>query len=163
MSFKKVNKLRPQSPDKILKRNGENQMALARFAHVNEVLDEINDFGVYSIPDISDDGAVTVTTSKGVINVLGLDNEVGNVNPSFDGSVDIDIICPEYTPANLYMQITPYYLGSADDNFVPIVAAINANLSGSIVLNIRNASPVADGTAQLEGTFKIFFEFKDFS
>lgn len=124
------------------------------------VAGDVANTGSYEL-DLSVSNTVTVTTQKGIIDIVGM-GLPGNIpDVSFGSAELIYINNPELdltlaNRENIYIQYSLYYSPSGDDTAIPYVLATTA-LTG-IELSIFNASPVAAGADQWTGAFYLYYE-----
>lgn len=161
MGLKIFRKLFPASPDQIIRNAQYKEAALPRFAHLNELVDQVNDIAAYSI-DLSAVTTLAVTTSKGIIAVT-IDTGASDPDPAFATSVSFTITNDDI-PADLnsvYVQVTPYYtiVPAADDLAIPYVI-VAGNIADTITLSIYNASPTAAGADQWTGVLYLYYEIR---
>jgi hypothetical protein len=104
---------------------------------------------------------VQVATLKGIIEIQNF----AAVVPAGDysGFVQMWINNPELllTTANrdnIYVQITPYYSPSGDDNVIPYVLPKGFVTPNGLGINIYNANPAGPGANEGEGSFYIYYE-----
>lgn len=156
--FKLLNKIFPASPDSILKKATEAEAAVARMAHVNTIINDLSDIGRYEI-DLDITTTLDVNTNKGIIDITNIDP---TLDPGFNGYSIITLVnAPVLNIANrdnLYIQLTPYYNATGDDNFVPYVLA--SGFLDGFNIKIYNASSVAVGVDQASGPFYLYYEIK---
>lgn len=157
--FRLLKKLYPKSPDPILQKSKYAEAALARMAHVNSIIGDLNDIGHYEL-DADITLSLPVTTSKGIIDISNWDK----VTPvtAFGGWTAITLTNnPILNVANrdgLYLQVTPYYSRSIDDDFIPY--ALPIGFLDGLNIAIYDACPSAAAANQGEGAFYIYYEIK---
>lgn len=111
--------------------------------------------------DLTTGGVITVTTTKGVIELKNFD--IFTISPALGNAGVINLFNPGMdfsNPDNVYLQITPYYKRLGDDNFIPYV--LPTGYVGGSDLSIYNLSPALPGTAQQTGLFYIYYEMYNF-
>lgn len=161
MAIKLLQKLFPASPDPIIASHQIKEAALPRFAHLNEVVGDVSDYGFYTL-DASSTLTVPVTTSKGIIEIMNFDDVLAVPAPSFVTSVGLHIYNADISTNadDNYVQITPYYIQAASDKAIPYILVTGA-LTNQVNLAVYNASPAVAGAGQWKGTFYIFYEVKN--
>lgn len=125
------------------------------------VAGDVANTGSYEL-DLVLTNTVTVTTQKGIIDILGM-GLPGNIPAISFGSAEVIYI---NNPAldltvgnreNIYIQYSVYYSPSGDDTAIPYVLATTA--PSGLELSIFNASPVAPGiTDQWTGDLYLYYE-----
>jgi len=161
MAIKLLQKLFPASPDPVIASHQIREAALPRFAHLNEVVGDVSDYGFY-IVDASSTLVVPVTTSKGIIEIENFDSVFAVPDPSFVTSVGLYIYNADISTDadNNYVQITPYYIQAFTDTAIPYILVTGA-VTNHVSLAIYNASPAVAGAGQWTGSFYIFYEVKN--
>jgi len=116
--------------------------------------------GSYEL-DLVVTNVVTVTTQKGIIDILGIDGV--SPAPSFNSSDLIYINNPELNLTvpnreNVYIQYSVYYSPGANDDYaLPYVIATGLAPNG-FEFNIFNASPVVATANNWTGEFYLYYE-----
>lgn len=105
---------------------------------------------------------IEVNTLKGIIELNKFDVFMTNPKPAFGSPVQLYINNPaldltEANRDNVYVQITPYYKRSVDDNALPYVVP-NGFIINGLGVEVYNASPQPAGTKQWEGALYIYYE-----
>lgn len=161
MAIKLLQKLFPASPDPVIASHQIREAALPRFAHLNELVNDISDIAYYTV-DASSTSVVSVTTSKGIIEILNFESVATLPAPSFVSTSPLYIYNADISTNadDNYVQITPYYIQALSDKAIPYILVTGA-LTNQVSLNIYNASPAGAGVNQWEGTFYIFYEIKN--
>lgn len=161
MAIKLLQKLFPASPDPVIASHQIREAALPRFAHLNELVNDISDIAYYTV-DASSTSVVSVTTSKGIIEINNFESVASLPTPSFAVSSPLYIYNADISTNadDNYVQITPYYIQALGDKAIPYILVTGA-LTNQVSLNIYNASPAVAGANQWEGTFYIFYEIKN--
>ena len=161
MAIKLLQKLFPSSPDPVIASHQIREAALPRFAHLNEVVGDVSDYGFYTV-DASSTLVVPVTTSKGIIEIDNFESVATLPAPSFVTTSPLYIYNTDIStnPDDNYVQITPYYIQAITDRAIPYILVAGA-LTNQVTLNIYNASPAVAGANQWAGTFYIFYEIKN--
>jgi len=124
------------------------------------VAGDVANTGSYEL-DLTLTNIVTVTTQKGIIDILGM-GLPGNVPAVSFGSAEVIYINnPELdltlaNRENIYIQYSVYYSPTGDDTAIPYVLATTA--PSGIEFSIFNASPVAAGDDQWTGDFYLYYE-----
>jgi hypothetical protein len=116
--------------------------------------------GSYEL-DLGATNVVTVTTQKGIIDILGMGSVTTTPDPSYANPEVIYINNPalDLTVANrenIYIQYSVYYSPSGDDTAIPYV--LTTGVTTGLELSIFNASPVAAGSDQWTGEFYLYYE-----
>lgn len=114
--------------------------------------------------DLSTGTTVTVQALRGVITFSNLDSLGPDPEPGCASAVTITLYNPRLNfdnPEKVYLNLTPYYVLSGDDSFVPHTVVATINGDGADIL-LYNVSPVAAGANQGEGTLKFYYEFFSF-
>jgi hypothetical protein len=160
MSIKLVRPLAPASPDPIIAKHPIKEAALPRFAHLNELVGELNDIAHYDL-DLTSTTVVNVTTTKGIIDITGMDSLSPDPDVAFGSPVFILIANPDVTfnTDQTYLQLTPYYNPAVFDNAIPYVL-VSGMIANGVYTVIYNASPAAAGANQWEGLFYLYYEMK---
>lgn len=159
-SFKLLRKIFPASPDKYLKYAPSSQATLARMAHLNGIINEINDYGFYE-HDFSLTNIVNVTTSKGIIEFTNF-TASGPSGP-FNDFTYFEISHPMLLSSvvdvdQVYIQLSVYYTPtSPGDSVVPYVIASGGGPVGRQFKIYNAATP---DTNDWEGLFYIYYEIK---
>jgi hypothetical protein len=113
--------------------------------------------------DITQTNVVTVNTTTGIIDILGMGtNEFLTPTPSFGTVVDIIIDNPglNLTLANrdnVYVQYSLYYNRAADDNAIPYLISTGFITQG-LNFELFNASPAIGSPSQWQGALYVYFE-----
>jgi hypothetical protein len=121
---------------------------------------DVANTGSYEL-DLTLTNIVTVTTQKGIIDILGM-GLPGNIPAVSFGSAEVIYINnPELdltlaNRENIYIQYSVYYSPTGDDTAIPYVLATTA--PSGIEFSIFNASPVAAGADQWTGAFYLYYE-----
>lgn len=122
---------------------------------------DVANTGSYEL-DLAVTNVVTVTTQKGIIDIVGM-GVPGNIPAISFGSAELIYINnPELNLTvanreNIYIQYSLYYSPAIDDTAIPYVLATTAPTVG-LELSIFNASPVAEGANQWTGAFYLYYE-----
>jgi hypothetical protein len=159
-NFKVMQKLIPASPDPALKANPDSQATLARFAHINKVIDELDDYGFYE-HDFSSTNIVDVTTSKGIIEFTNF-TASGPSGPFNDFTYFViahpSLLSTVVDVDQVYIQLSVYYNSTGlNDDVVPYVIATGALPAGR-EFKIYNAATSAAN--DWTGLFYIYYEIK---
>jgi len=111
--------------------------------------------------DITATGLVTVTTTRGIIDITGMGSSVP-LTPAlaYGSSVGFLINNPDLdltfaNKDNIYVQYSVYYSQVGSDNTVPHLIA--AGVSAGLGFNLYNASPVA-GASNWRGELYVYYE-----
>lgn len=159
MSIKLVRPLVPASPDPVIAKHAIREAALPRFAHLNELVGELNDVGYYNL-DVTSTLIVDITTTKGIIDITGMDTLAPDPDVAFGSAVVILLTHPDipFTTDDTYVQLTPYYNPAVDDAAIPYTL-VTGMLNG-VNVSIFNASPAVAGAGQWAGLFYLYYEIK---
>ena len=117
--------------------------------------------GSYEL-DLAVTNVVTVTTQKGIIDIIGM-GVPGNIpGPSYATPELIYINNPELNLTvanreNIYIQYSIYYSPAIDDNAIPYVLATGAVTTG-LELSVFNANPAIAGANNWDGAFYLYYE-----
>jgi len=125
-----------------------------------DVLGNISETAFYE-HDLTTGGIINVTTNKGVIELYNFD--IYTVTPGLGNAAVINInnTNMDYSNADkVYLQITPYYKRTGDDNFIPYI--LPTGYVGGSDLSIYNLSPAPAGPDQQTGLFYIYYETYNF-
>lgn len=116
----------------------------------------------YYTLDYSQGFTVNVTTQKGVIEIINFSAAV-NPAPAFATASPLVIQNDDITfgnADNIYVQLTPYYRPTTNDNFIPYLLTTGAIVGQESA--IFNASPAIILANQGEGLFYIYYELYQF-
>jgi hypothetical protein len=108
--------------------------------------------------DASINSVVTVTTPRGIIDIVGL---VSLPSPAFGSVTTFSIDNPELelTVANrdnVYLQYSLYYSPSVDDNAIPYL--ISTGMAAGLNFSLYNANPAVAGANNWEGALYVYYE-----
>jgi hypothetical protein len=112
--------------------------------------------------DITQTSLVTVTTPRGIIDILGLGSApLLTPNPAFASTTAFFINNPELDLTignrdNIYIQYSVYYSASGVDNAIPYL--INTGLASGAQFNLYNANPAVAGANNWEGALYVYYE-----
>lgn len=125
------------------------------------VAGDVANTGSYEL-DLDATNVVTVTTQKGIIDIVGM-GLPGNIpGPSYATPELIYINNPELdlTVANrekIYIQYSIYYSPTIDDNAIPYVMSTGIATTG-IELTVFNANPAIADANNWQGAFYLYYE-----
>jgi hypothetical protein len=125
------------------------------------VAGDVANTGSYEL-DLGVTNVVTVTTQKGIIDIIGM-GVPGNIpGPSYATPELIYINNPELNLTvanreNIYIQYSIYYSPAIDDNAIPYVLATGAITTG-LELSVFNANPAIAGANNWDGAFYLYYE-----
>lgn len=111
--------------------------------------------------DLTTGGIINVNTTKGVIELKNFN--IYTVSPGLGNAAVINInnTTMDYSNADkVYLQLTPYYKKTGDDNFIPYV--LPTGYVGGSDISIYNLSSAAAGTQQQTGLFYLYYETFNF-
>lgn len=154
-------KIYPASPDPVIAGAKQSEATLARLAHVNRLVAEMNDIKHYEL-DMALSTSVEITSWKGIIDITNADKFLPDPSITFGSSVTLTLVNPAIVAAgvdNTYVQITPYYNPAINDFVIPYVIPIGGGPTG-LNLAIYNASSTPAGAGQWTGAFYIYYEIK---
>jgi len=125
------------------------------------VAGDIANTGSYEL-DLAVTNVVTVTTQKGIIDILGM-GVPGNIpDPSYATPELIYINNPELdltvaNRENIYIQYSIYYSPAIDDNAIPYVLATGVITIG-LAFSIFNANPAIADANNWGGDLYLYYE-----
>lgn len=126
------------------------------------VAGDVANTGSYEL-DLGDTNVVTVTTQKGIIDIIGMGAIGTTPDPSYADPEVIYINNPELDLTvgnrdNIYIQYSIYYSPTVDDNAIPYVLATGFIPTG-LELTIFNANPDPNpGSNNWQGAFYLYYE-----
>lgn len=105
---------------------------------------------------------VTVTTPRGIIDIIGMGSDAGTTpDPAFGSSVffvidnpELDLTIPNRD--NVYVQYSIYYNQGGDDNAIPYL--ISTGFNPGLEFNLYNANPAPADTANWNGALYVYYE-----
>lgn len=112
--------------------------------------------------DITTSNVVTVSTPRGIIDIIGMGTDPGLTPDSgFATSTSFYIDNPDLdlTPANrdnVYVQYSVYYNQGVDDNAIPYL--LSTGFIPGLGFNLFNANPVLADTGNWTGALYVYFE-----
>lgn len=112
--------------------------------------------------DITQGNSVTVTTPRGIIDIVGLGTgPVLTPDPAFASSVNFFIDNPELDLTianrdNVYVQYSLYYSPLGDDTAIPYL--ITTGFASGLNFNLFNANPAAAGPDNWTGALYVYYE-----
>ena len=117
--------------------------------------------GSYEL-DLAVTNVVTVTTQKGIIDILGMGSVTTTPDPSYANPEVIYINNPalDLTIANrenIYIQYSVYYSPTNTDNAIPYVLATGAVTTG-LEFSIFNANPAVALATNWQGDLYLYYE-----
>ena len=112
--------------------------------------------------DITQSSVVTVNTTRGIIDILGMGTSVGlTPDPAFATSVfftinnpNLDLTVPNRD--NVYVQYSVYYNQRNDDNAIPYL--ISTGFNPGLEFNLYNANPAPADVDNWQGALYVYFE-----
>jgi hypothetical protein len=112
--------------------------------------------------DITVTNVVTVSTPRGIIDIIGMGVPGNTPGPSYATPELIYINNPELNLTvanreNIYIQYSIYYSPAIDDNAIPYVLATGAVTTG-LELSVFNANPAIAGANNWTGAFYLYYE-----
>ena len=112
--------------------------------------------------DITQTSTVTVTTPRGIIDILNMGTGPGfTPDPAFGSTTGFYIDNPELDLTignrdNIYIQYSVYYSASGVDNAIPYL--INTGLASGAQFNLYNANPAIAGADNWDGALYVYYE-----
>lgn len=113
--------------------------------------------------DITDTNIVTVNTTRGIIDIIGM----GSTNPltpdrGFGSYVKFYINNPELDLTvgnrdNVYVQYSVYYSRNEDDNAIPYLISTGI-VNPGLEFNLYNTNPATADTNNWQGALYVYFE-----
>lgn len=125
------------------------------------VAGDVANTGFYEL-DLGDTNIVTVTTQKGIIDIIGMGAVGTTPDPSYANPEIIYMNNPELNLTlanreNIYIQYSIYYSPVAGDKAIPYVLATTA--PSGLELSIFNANPdPTPGANNWQGAFYLYYE-----
>lgn len=114
--------------------------------------------------DISATNVVTVSTPRGIIDIIGMGTSVPlTPTPSFASSVEffinnLDLDLSVANRDNIYVQYSVYYKAAATgDRAIPYLLSTGVLPTG-LGFNLYNASPVVAGANNWDGALYVYYE-----
>jgi hypothetical protein len=112
--------------------------------------------------DMSSTSTVTVNTTKGIIDIIGMGTNVsltpargfGSTTPFYINNPELDLTVGNRD--NVYVQYSVYYSQGVDDNAIPYL--ISTGVSNGLGFNLYNANPVTADTDNWQGSLYVYFE-----
>jgi hypothetical protein len=112
--------------------------------------------------DLNQTNVVTVNTTTGIIDILGMGSSaLLTPDPSFASSVLFRIDNPDLDLTianrdNIYVQYSVYYKNTITDNAIPYL--ISTGVANGLEFNLYNANPALDGVNNWDGALYVYFE-----
>jgi hypothetical protein len=112
--------------------------------------------------DLTATSVVTVNTTRGIIDIIGMGTALGLTPAEAFGSSTLFIIDNpdlDLTVANrdnVYVQYSVYYKNTITDNAIPYLISVGA--SNGLEFNLYNANPGLAGVNNWDGALYIYFE-----
>jgi hypothetical protein len=112
--------------------------------------------------DITATSVVTVSTPRGIIDILGMGTSVPlTPGPAYATSVSFLIDNPDLdlTVANrdnVYVQYSVYYRNTITDNAIPYL--ISTGIANGLEFNLYNANPTLAGVNNWDGALYVYYE-----
>jgi hypothetical protein len=113
--------------------------------------------------DITQTSTVTVTTPRGIIDILNMGTGPSfTPDPAFASTTAFYINNPELDLTignrdNIYIQYSVYYSASGADNAIPYLIATGASPIG-LGFNLYNANPAVAGADNWDGALYVYYE-----
>jgi len=112
--------------------------------------------------DLNETNVVTVNTTTGIIDILGMGTSLGlTPSPAFSSSTVFYINNPDLDLSvgnrdNVYVQYSVYYKNTITDNAIPYL--ISTGVANGLEFNLYNANPALDGVNNWDGALYVYFE-----
>jgi hypothetical protein len=112
--------------------------------------------------DITATSVVTVNTTRGIIDILGMGSSaLLTPDPSFASSVLFRIDNPDLDLTianrdNIYVQYSLYYKNTITDNAIPYL--ISTGVANGLEFNLYNTNPTLAGVNNWTGALYIYYE-----
>jgi hypothetical protein len=112
--------------------------------------------------DISTGNVVTVNTTRGIIDILGMGSSIPlTPTPAYGSSVSFFIDNPDLDLTianrdNIYVQYSVYYKNTITDNAIPYL--ISTGIATGLEFNLYNANPTLAGVNNWDGALYIYYE-----
>ena len=113
--------------------------------------------------DITDTNIVTVNTTRGIIDIIGMGSDVPlTPGRSFVSSTAFYINNPELDLTsdnrdNVYVQYSVYYSQNEDDNAIPYLISTGF-INPGLEFNLYNANPATALVKNWQGALYVYFE-----
>jgi hypothetical protein len=112
--------------------------------------------------DITQTNVVTVNTTKGIIDIIGMgtsapltpDEAYGSSVSFFINNPDLDLTFANRD--NIYVQYSVYYKNTITDNAIPHLISIGA--ANGLEFNLYNANPALAGINNWDGDLYVYYE-----
>jgi hypothetical protein len=112
--------------------------------------------------DLNETNVVTVNTTTGIIDILGMGTSLGlTPSPAFSSSTVFYINNPDLDLSvgnrdNVYVQYSVYYKNTITDNAIPYL--ISTGVANGLEFNLYNANPATAGANNWDGALYVYFE-----
>ena len=112
--------------------------------------------------DLTQTDVVTVNTTKGIIDILGMGTSSGTTPaPAFSSTTafyinNLDLDLTVGNRDNIYVQYSVYYKNTITDNAIPHL--ISTGASAGLGFNLYNANPELAGINNWDGDLYVYFE-----
>ena len=113
--------------------------------------------------DITDTNIVTVNTTRGIIDIIGMGSDVAlTPDAAFASSTAFYINNPELDLTvgnrdNVYVQYSVYYSQAVDDNAIPYLISTGI-VNPGLGFNLYNTNPAVPDTNNWQGALYVYFE-----
>jgi hypothetical protein len=112
--------------------------------------------------DITQTNVVTVNTTKGIIDIIGMgtsapltpDEAYGSSVSFLINNPDLDLTFANRD--NIYVQYSVYYKNTITDNAIPHLISIGA--ANGLEFNLYNANPALAGINNWDGDLYVYYE-----
>ena len=112
--------------------------------------------------DITATSVVTVNTTRGIIDILGMgssapltpDEAFGSSVSFFINNLDLDLTFANRD--NIYVQYSVYYKNTITDNAIPYL--ISTGVANGLEFNLYNANPTLAGVNNWTGALYVYYE-----
>jgi hypothetical protein len=123
---------------------------------------EINNSIAHYELDITQTTVVTVNTTKGIIDIIGMGTDPFlTPNAAYGSSVSFLLNNPDLdlnitNRDNIYVQYSVYYKNTITDNAIPHL--ISTGLASGLEFNLYNANPAIAGANNWDGALYVYYE-----
>jgi hypothetical protein len=124
---------------------------------------EINNGTAHYELDFDQTSFLTVNTTKGIIDILGMGTgALYTPAPAFSSTTAFYINNPDLdltvgNRENIYMQYSVYYSRTTSDNTIPYVISTGV-LANGIEFSLYNANPATAGVNNWDGALYVYYE-----
>ena len=123
---------------------------------------EINNGTAHYELDLNQTNVVEVSTTKGIIDILGMGTTGATPTPAFSSTTafyinNLDLDLTVGNRENIYMQYSVYYSRTTSDNTIPYVISTGVLVNG-LEFNLYNANPATAGVNNWDGALYVYYE-----